>query len=176
MARNRSRIFRGGRQVRQSLWIGLGETNTALVGANTAALILSLNTAALALRPFTVVRTRGFLGVRSDQAAVSESYDGALGLAVVSDQASAIGVTAVPTPFTDLGSDMFFVHEMLFGRFSFLSSIGHQANLIEPWKSFDSKAMRKVDDDQDVVVTIESSSLSSGTVVTTAARMLVKLH
>jgi len=39
--------------------------------------------------------------VRSDQFVATEGYEIAIGMAVVSDQALAIGVTAVPTPFTD---------------------------------------------------------------------------
>ena len=49
--------------------------------------------------------------VESDQSAATELFIGNLGLAVVSDQATAVGVTAVPTPATDRGSDLWFLIE-----------------------------------------------------------------
>jgi hypothetical protein len=57
------------------------------------------------------------MAISSDQFAQSESQIGAIGLAVVTDQAVGIGVTAVPTPITDLSSDSWFLH-----RFSGTSS------------------------------------------------------
>ncbi len=174
MARRRS-FPRGGRQVRETLWLGIDEVVQTLASANTAALINSLNAAALALRPFTITRTVGFFGVRSDQTATSETYDGAVGMAVVSDQASAIGITAVPTPWTDLGSDLFFTHQMLMGRFLDLTAAGFEMNALT-WIQYESKAMRRVNEDQDIVVTVEGSSLSAGCAVHHAARILVKLH
>jgi len=168
-------VTRGNRQVRESLWIGIGTTITNLAAASTAAQINSLNAAALALRPFTVVRTRGFFGIRSDQIAADESYDAALGYAVVSDQAIAIGVTALPTPQTDLGSDLFFVHQMLMGRLEFVSASDTIPQMLT-WVQYDSKAMRKVNDDSDLAFVIESSALSTGVTVHHEARMLVKLH
>ena len=68
----RKRFIRGGRSVRETMWISLDETQTTLASANSAALILVLNAAGLALRPFTIIRTRGTLLVRSDQLAASE--------------------------------------------------------------------------------------------------------
>ena len=70
----------------------------------------SLNATALALRPFTIVRQHYFLMLRSDQAAAAERQFGAFGCVVVSDQAEAVGVTAIPTPITDAGSDLWMLH------------------------------------------------------------------
>ena len=142
--------------------------------ASAAAILFSLNAAALELLPFTIVRTRGIWGLRSDQAAASEDYSASMGIAVVNDQAVAVGVTAVPTPETDRGSDLFFVYESLAGFFEFKTNDG----LLEKgqWIRFDSKAMRKVDIGQDIVVTAETSALSAGAIGHFSARMLVKLH
>jgi len=149
-----------------------------LAAANSAALILSLSAAGLALRPFTVIRTRLHFSVRSDQSAASENFDAAIGCAVVSDQAAAIGITAVPTPFTDLGSDLWFVHQIIDGHFLFISGVGVEGNSNSPTGGMDvdSKAMRKVNGDQDLVTVIENSGLSSGTQVYAAGRQLIKLH
>ncbi len=167
-------FIRGGvRQRRESLWLGITESSTALGAANTAVLINLLNAAALALTPFTIVRTRGVWSVRSDQTAATEQQMVGLGAAVVSTQAAAIGVTAVPTPFTDQGSDLWFLYEMWASTFSVVSAIG-----TEVYQSvrYDSRAMRKVEDQQDVAVVLENSSITLGSTVLHSGRILVKLH
>ncbi len=175
---NRSRksgfVLRGGGPRRETVWIGITEAQNTIVAASTALISSSLNAAALALRPFTVVRTRGILSIDSDQIAASERTGYAFALAVVSDQAAAIGVSAVPTPITDRGSDLFFVYEEMFGHFERGDNTGFQVN--EQVYRFDSKAMRKVNEDQDVVITKETSSVSMGVVATSAGRLLIKLH
>ena len=60
--------------------------------------------------PATVIRLVGQLTVTSDQQAVGENPFGAVGLCVVSDQAVAIGATAIPTSYTDPESDLWFFH------------------------------------------------------------------
>ena len=119
MARvNRSRVHRSNfaGPVRETAWIAGAYAVNIIATATTATLVTSLNAAALAIRPFTVVRTRGLIGLRSDQAAASEEQAIGYGKAVVSDQAVAIGITAVPTPVTDSGSDYFHVYESLFNN------------------------------------------------------------
>jgi len=167
---------RGGRQVRETLWIGDAPTITTLASASSAALISSSAAAILALRPFTVIRTVGFFAIRSDQAAASEVYDGAIGYSVVSDQAVAIGITAVPTPFTDLGSDLFYVHQMKMTRFNFISGVGTETEQARGWQ-YESKGARRVNDDQDFILTAETSAVAGGGVaIHHAARVLIKLH
>ena len=169
-------IQRSGVARRETVWIGSASFSTLLSAPSTAVLQASLNAAALALRPFTVVRTRGFFHLRSDQGAVTEIYEAALGLAVVSDQAVAIGVTAVPTPTTDDDSDLWFVYERGFGELEVNTSVGFSNGPAGGYRSFDSKAMRKVEDGQDVIQVVETSALSSGARLASHLRMLVKLH
>ena len=94
-----------------------------------------------------------------------------LGFAVVSDQAAAIGVTAVPTPDTNQDSSLFFVFENLWGRIeaggTTVSELGHGA-------TYDSKAMRKVEIGQDIVQTVEAVTTSA--IIQDGFRMLIKLH
>ena len=165
---------RGRSQKRQSVWFEFPPSQISVAAPSTAFLGFSLNAAALALRPFTVVRTRGSLFYRSDQNAGIETYGGGFGIAVVSDQATAIGVTAVPTPVTDYGSDLWFVIEQMYGRFVF----GDLTGMVEggQQRMLDSKAMRKVDVGQDIVVVFETPAQSSSFLVEAAFRMLVKLH
>ncbi len=176
MARKSGHIIRGGRTIRRtSMWLFGTPVATSLGAASTAVIQNALNAAALALRPFTIVRTRGTFHLQSDQQAVTEFYQASIGMAVVSDQANAIGVTAVPTPETDRGSDLFFVYETLESQFLFLSAIG----AISPTgvrKDWDSKAMRKVNDDEQVLLVAETSAISIGAIVATSFRTLIKLH
>jgi len=168
-------IQRGGRMRRESVWAFANPTRTVLSAASNATLIGTFNAAALALRPFTIVRTRGLIHLKSDQTAALEDFDASVGYAVVSDQAAAIGITAVPTPETDRGSDLFFVYESLAGSFIFVSGVGfHPIGGV--WKDFDSKAMRRVDDDSDLALTIETSAISNGVTFTHGSRLLLKLH
>jgi hypothetical protein len=94
---------------------------------------------------------------------------------VVTDQASAIGVTAVPTPTTDLGSDSWYVHETLMGRFEFVSGVG-----VNPHAgiraSYDSKGMRRVEDGFTIVTVSETLSNVASAVMNHQARFLIKLH
>ncbi len=166
--------LRQGRR-RESLWIGIQEGLGTYSAANVVILLNSLNAAALALRPFTIVRTRMWMVAQSDQTGAAEDWQVALGAAVVSDQASAIGVTAVPTPFTDLSSDLWFLYEVLAGEFTFVSGVGFETASGRA-KDVDSKAMRKVEDGEDVIFVGEASSLSAGVKMTQGGRFLVKFH
>ncbi len=170
-------IRRSGGRVRETLWIGGTAFSQTLVATTTTALVISLNAAALALRPFTIVRTRGIILVNSDQNTASEDYGASFGMAVVSDQAVAIGVTAVPTPTADNPSDLWFVYEFLIGRFVLGTNVGFVDAGRE--RVIDSRAMRKVEDGQDVVSVVEGPGAgltANGSVIHAFHRMLVKLH
>ncbi len=171
-----SKFIRGVvRSRRESVWIPIGTFEATLSGAPSAALGLSLNAAALALRPFTIVRSRGIFQARSDQLAADEIYGADLGMAVVTFQASTVGVTVVPTPVTDKGSDQFFVYEQLFGRIQIGSGAGTGPPTdLSQVVHFDSKAMRKVGEDDDVICAVENEI--NGVIVVVSGRMLLKLH
>jgi len=173
----RKTFTRGGRQVRETNWIELAAGRDTMAAASTASFVASLNAAALGFRPFTVVRTIMHLSLKSDQTGASENFDAAAGWAVVSDQASAIGITAVPTPMTDLGSDLWLFHKILNGSFLFISGVGTQSQEVPRGGiTVESRAMRKVNSDQDLVFITETSSVSSGAIMYSAARILIKLH
>ncbi len=159
---------------RESLWVDIAFGNTAF-SAMGGTILFTLNAAALALRPFTFVRWRAVLQVRSDQTASSEDQLGAYGIAVVSDEAVAVGVTAVPTPVTEMNSDLWFVHQIFMHSIQVSSAVG----ILSPAGSVyqvDSKAMRKVEDGQDVVGVGELSGAGAGFVLQDAGRALIKLH
>ena len=173
-ARRSGRIFRGGRMVRETLWGFIGPTNTNMGAASTAVLLNTLGASALAIRPFTIIRARGSMFLESDTITASEFYQASLGFAVVSEQAVAIGVTAIPTPQTDAGSDLWFVYESLQGRLRFATSAGFRDT--GHLKDYDSRAMRKVEEGQDLVIVAETSSISLGATLGYTGRFLVKLH
>ena len=167
-------IQRSGAMRRETQWFNLLEFNLTLA-AGAATLISQLSATGLALRPFTVVRVRGVVGIRSDQEAASEDLTGAYGMCVVSDQAEAIGVTAIPTPITDSVSDLWFVYQYLIGRLQ-VTPAG-----TGPWWSdmtiVDSKAMRKVEEGQQLVEVVENGVQSTdGIVIAGGVRQLIKLH
>jgi len=170
-------ILRGGTMRRESLWFaGVAFREGEPVGG--ATIVASLNAAALALRPFTIVRTRGLLLVTSDQIANIEPQAGAFGMAIVSDQAVSAGITAVPTPTLDSGSDLFFVYERLLNEFTISSAVGIQASA-GSHTIVDSKAMRKVEDGQDMIQVTEaeaSTSHTQGMNIAGFMRVLIKLH
>ena len=159
---------------RLTVWFTWGISSTTSAAASAAVITNTLNAAALAFAPFTIIRTRGILHVSSDQTGALENYQVQMGFAVVSAQAVAIGVTAVPTPDTDRGSGLWFVYEEVYGRFTFISGVGALEG--GHTRYFDSKAMRKVDSGDQVISVLENSSLSNGTVSIMAGRMLIKTN
>ena len=157
---------------RETLWIGSDNSLavTTTIGATQVVLNQSFSTTTLARRPFTIVRTRGFIFVQSDQVAALEEQIIGMGMSVVSEQAIAVGVTAVPDPYADLGSDLFFVHKIG------MKGMESNGDLRGAYWEFDSKAMRKVEDGQDVAVVIRNISSAFGADFFIVFRMLIKTH
>ncbi len=156
---------------RKSVWFQFAPAVNTMTAAG-GTIFFSLNAAALALRPFTVVRSHFELFVTSDQEAATEDQVIGAGIAVVSDQAVAVGVSAVPTPITEMGSDLWFVHRIAYAGFILVTSgMAERGTRV----SIDSKAMRKVGVGQDIVVVGEFSAAGSGVQLFIGGRMLVKL-
>jgi len=165
-------ILRSGVRRRETLWIDLPLTQTTMTAAG-GTIIYSLSTAAKAFRPYTVIRTHVSMLVQSDQEAAGENYQAAYGECIVSDQASAIGVTAVPTPLTDLSSDLWFAWKSLMGLQLVTPSSGGITGVFAAGE-LDSRAMRKVEEGQDSLGVAEAGLL--GVVLTTVGRQLLKMH
>ena len=174
-ARRSGLVLRGGGFRRETKWVEIVPSVTTLGTASTAVIFTGFSPGDLELRPFTIVRSRLDFHIASDQEVNDELQQVALGMAVVSDQALAIGVTAVPTPFTDIDSDLWFLHDILTTQFLLGSAVGFSGDF-GIGRSVDSKAMRKVEDGSDILISIETSSISAGVQVVKAGRMLLKLH
>ena len=163
-------------QRRETAWIaGISSTAVTNLAANTGLFAGTLSASAQALRPFTVIRVRGELWVASDQEAADRVAFGAVGFSVVSDQAAAVGITALPGPITDEGSDLFFLHQFWLASVRVISAIGADFNDFRRY-SLDSKAMRKINEDQDLAVTIDNQAAGAGVNFVLRTRILLKLH
>jgi len=173
VARRSGLVLRGGRNRRQTFWVAMASTATAMASLSPV-LFSGFSAAVLALRPFTIVRIRGWMSLASDQSIAVENYGAALAMAVVSDQALAIGVTAVPTPQAEKDSDMWFMFEELGGTINAVTSTGISGS--SQSKEIDSRAMRKVNDGQDVSLVGEGVSGLAGSTLFKGGRILVKLH
>ncbi len=170
--RNQSALRQG--QRRKTLWIGGVVTNN-VIAVNSVTRLTTLNAAALALRPFTIIRTRGIINGASDQETTSENYFATYGNIVVTDEASAAGIGSLPTPEAESGSD-WHVYEQIMGAVAVSSAIGVWEAGIS--KVIDSKAMRKVDLGEDLVSIVEvgATGSSEGMLFRQFVRVLVKLH
>ena len=147
-----------------------------LLSANTALLDSVLTTAEKALLPFTIVRTVGVLGIISDQITIREEPFGALGVAVVSSQATATGIAAIPDPVTQVESDLWFMYMTWMTAFMVSGTPATaQADGITVFP-FDSKGQRKVADGEDIAVVLANASSAHGCEYILNMRILVKLH
>jgi len=166
--------LRGGRMVRETLWGEVEGTFNVFPSAAGAAILNVTGGGLLALRPWTIVRARGIMFIESDQSAASEQQSMTIGHCVVSDQAVAIGITAVPTPNTDGDSDLWYVYQSLMtaqGAGTVDSQLGIAVE-------YDSRAMRKVEDGAQLIVVAESdnAALTDGLNLRHRGRILIKLH
>ncbi len=171
---SRSQFRNAVRAKRETLWLGGTFQSTTITAVSNPVLLSSLNAAALALTPFTVVRSRGMLSVRSDQIAATEDVIGAYGMAVVSTQASGIGVSAIPTPVTDDNSDLFLVFQAFMHSFH-TDNAGANHEPAGDIVMLESKAMRKVEEGNDLVTVVETATAAGATILT-YLRVLIKLH
>ncbi len=156
---------------RKTEWFPSADTAalTVLLAAN-AIFDQSLIATELALRPFTVVRVRGSVYISSDQSGAVERQLGAIGFAVVSEEAIAVGGTALPIPISNEGSGLWFVHR-IFANAMRTTTDSHLEEF-----PFDSKAMRKVEQGQNIAVMIENADSTFGLQYWLKFRLLVKLH
>ena len=185
MARSRFGVVRGSAlrqgQRRKTTWAASADISTTTnLAANAVVLHQSFTEGILqagGLLPSTIMRVRGELWVKSDQLAAVRVPFGALGFAVVSEQARVAGVASVPTPITDEGSDMFFVHQFWAANFDIISTgVGSLGSEALARYSFDSKAMRKISTGQAIVVTLENAAAAGGVDFVLKFRILFKIH
>ena len=173
MRRGAPLVTRGAR--RSTDWLASFDVDTAVnLAAGASQLNQSFTQAQInALGPFTIVRTVGYVAVRSDQVAAERDPFGAMGMMIVREQARVIGITALPTPVTNEFDDGFFVFVPWIAGFQFITAAGFQD--VTKVFQFDSRAQRKVSPDDAIVVTLENAAAVGGADLFVKFRMLVKL-
>ncbi len=105
---------------------------------------------------FTVARVRGMMSIALSAYSADISLVGAMGMAIVSDQAFAAGAASIPGPWTDIGWDGWFVWVPFAWEFAFTTDIDRLIGSVQV--DIDSKAMRKIKIGDTLVVMAESSS------------------
>jgi len=124
----------------------------------------------------TVVRLRGFieLNLAGAASAAGNGFNGAIGIGVVTDAAFAVGITAVPTPITEIAWEGWMFHQFFSLHVGDATAQDRSPNVLR--FDFDSKAMRKVGADETIMAVIEMTEV--GTEVLKGelgSRMLLKL-
>ena len=173
MARRHTRFVRPSPKTKMWIGSGVGETT---IGAGVKTLVSSLSAGALALRPFTILRTRMLLDYSSDQDGANERVFCSYAKLVVRDAAFAIGVTAMPDPSGISGDPEadWFIWQAGRHVVSFDTASGFDFGGTSQY-TIDSKAMRKVSIDDNVVAMCTEES-AFGSRIMTNGRMLIQLH
>ena len=171
MARNIRRFNNRGPR-RSTDWSSSAPLATfTFLAASTAAL---LQTGTPPVGGETVIRTRGLVSIQLDTVIASEPNIGAFGIAIVTAQAESVGITAIPHPVTDAAWGGWFVHRFFSNQLKFLSGVGLEPQWATHYE-IDSKAMRKIDEDERLVVVVENVS-AFGMLIADQFRWLTKLH
>ncbi len=131
------------------------DTGSTVLAASTAVLD---STAVSVAEGETIVRIRGMITIYSDQQAGTEDQVGAVGMLIASDQAVAVGVGSLPTPYTDQDSDLWMMHQYWAGAFVFADATGFSAQAAKSFP-FDSKAMRKFGTGSTFCVIVENGAM-----------------
>ena len=165
---------------RQTQWGGTtsGQTSETALAAATSVLFSRFTAATLEVfpgTPLTVVRNRGLFSVRSDQIVQTEMGHGAFGMAVVSEDAAAAGIASVPTPITNSDWDGWMVWQPFAFGLVFSSAVGFDNNPYQRY-DYDSKAMRKLNDNESLIFVVENQDAGSGALFNWVSRSLFKLH
>ncbi len=168
----RSSVSRfGGRgRRRATAWSGPFTMNLDDTGTGLHTLVTLVPTEA----ETTIVRVRGSMIFQFLPDTVNDVYLGAIGLITVQAAASAAGSASMPGPVTDASNDGWFWHSFV----DFMASgVGAEVPGYGYRVDIDSKAMRKVNDNERVVMRLESTTHSAGVSVKVAGdfRVLSKL-
>jgi len=136
-------------------WIGPADQGYIAIGSGAKVLISSFDPLISAMVKPTIVRTRGVVSYFPSFGA-SLSFAGAFGMAVVTDRAVAAGVVSLPDPVSDSGWDGWFVWRSFANRVEFDTAAG--VELAGRDFEVDSKAMRKMTDDETLIMIAASQS------------------
>ena len=169
MARSRGFIRRAqSGHKRLTEWGNLADQGFVAVSSAGATLISSTSFES----PGTIVRSRGMISLRFAAHNADVSVVGAFGIGLVSAEALAVGITAVPEPFTDSDWGGWMTWQPFARRLEFSDATGLYS---EDWEYvIDSKAMRKVEPNSAMVFVAESQQ--GAFQISETVRLLLKLH
>jgi len=149
---HRGRAARGDK--RRTQWSGLADQAFIAVASAGATLISSISFEA----PGTIVRARGRISLFLQVFTGDLSVVGAFGVGLVSAEAAAIGITAIPHPFRDADAGLWMVHQTWAESFQ-TEGASPATQFLASWSfEIDSKAMRKVEPNTQMVFVAESQS------------------
>ena len=148
-------------------WVSSADQGWVVVSAG--AKLLSQSSAGLGNT--TIVRVRGQLSVKPNISTADQDIVGAYGIGIVSDQAFAAGATSLSGPWSDSDWGGWLVWMPISMRYEFQDGTG--ALITSVSQVIDSKAMRKVQMNETLVVMIESQAIAFD--VADPFRLLVKL-
>jgi len=167
--RHRFPVARSAR--RQTTWVASADQEYTSLASNALGIQQSFDPTASGFIKPTIVRTRGLLSVEPQTAAADLSLVGAMGIGIVTDAAFAAGAASLPGPITNQDWDGWFVWMPWAFTFESITQAG-VLNFSHEWL-LDSKSMRKVSDEETVVVMVESQV--SAVRVSVQFRMLLKI-
>ena len=173
----RSRGFHQGNarvQRRQTGWEeGPGGTPVQTINASVKRI---LNSGAQALVDgLTLIRTRGyFSSIQVIGSAIGDGFSGAFGIGVVTNDAFAIGVTAMPGPLSNIDWDGWLYHRFISQHVAAANAFGTEDSVLT--FEVDSKAMRKITVNDTVFAMLEVTEIGTAEIdVFFDSRMLLKL-
>ena len=141
---------------RLTQWIGTADQGSVAIASGSSVLHSSFAPSAFGMIRPTVVRVRGTAIFVPTAWSADLEFSGAYGMGIVSDQAVVGGVSAIPRPFDDDDWGGWLVHGYYWGDLEFGSATG-----THPWPytvEIDSKAMRKIGENESLVWVVESQS------------------
>jgi len=170
-----SRFPRTSASRRATSWEGSPEGASGTLSASSSFVFGTAQQAAIA--GLTIVRWRGsFTAGLITASAAGHGFDCALGLGIVSENASGIGITAIPTPIADQAWDGWLFHKTFQLFTAFGTTMDPAGIMMNVRFDLDSKAMRKFKQTDVLVGVLEVVETGTATMRSfLAGRTLVKL-
>ena len=170
--RGLSRASVSSRPKRQTKWaFGPGGTAVNSFSASSSGLLGSGIGLTVATMP-TIVRIRGVVELLLDSGVSGDGYAGALGIGLVTGDAFAVGITAVPTPLDDEDWDGWMWHKF-FSLHNPTATAGQEGALRF---EIDTRAMRKFGEGMIVIAVAEVVETGVSVLeISLNSRMLFKL-
>ena len=165
MARTRTKFVRDGAR-RLNEWVGPPEQGFIAVTSTASVIISSLSVE----EAIMIVRTRGMIGIKPSFGAPLECI-GAIGVGIVSAEVLSVGITAIPTLYSDADWGGWLMWESFVFTVDFDDATGVRFGTIQ--LNIDSKGMRKAGSNEAFVMVVESQL--GAFEVADATRQLFKL-